>query len=284
MNSGGQPQPWKRVAPFAFASLVCFLLAMVLVFLMIWKAETLARWGLTGKMFFAVSISLGLAVSGFLFGVLQSYATYTGHQVGGKLKLGGPVVGFMLVMLLARGQGDSLPFDETVYVHGSKGSQDIVLRDSGEVLMDLGGDRRPSEIRHNGEAYFPGIPFNFRGQTVNLSVASDKFESVDSQEQKKLDGSSIYLEVKRKSGRVYGNVENQDGGCPTGKTIRLAGQTIPVDATGGNFDITVPGDLMDADLILEAAAPGCALWSFHVVPDSTRIDIVLQKPSKSSER
>jgi hypothetical protein len=76
-----------------------------------------------------VLLPLGLAAAGFLFGVLRSYASYRGKHLGGVLELGGPIIaaamvvigGFVLVPSPAT-------FPITVYVHGERGPQDVVLR------------------------------------------------------------------------------------------------------------------------------------------------------------
>jgi hypothetical protein len=67
---------------------------------MVWKAEKLVALGLTGKLYYIVLLPLGLSVAGFLFGVVQSYATFKGKQLDGNLVLGGPIVGFFLVVVL----------------------------------------------------------------------------------------------------------------------------------------------------------------------------------------
>jgi len=174
-----QLSSWWKIGPFAFISLAGFLLAAALVFLMVWKAETLVALGLTGKLYYIVLLPLGLAVAAFLFGVLQSYAAYEGRQLGGKLVLGGPIIAFLSVVILGfRLVPDPSTFPLTVYVHGQGGMQDIVLRNSGEVFIDLGGDRQHKQIGDQGQAYFPAIPANFRGQEVPVWVDSDRFESV----------------------------------------------------------------------------------------------------------
>jgi hypothetical protein len=55
---------------------------------MIWKADLLGRLGLTGNLFYIVLLPMGLAAAGSLFGVVRSYARYSGKQLGGMLELG----------------------------------------------------------------------------------------------------------------------------------------------------------------------------------------------------
>ena len=44
-------------------------------------------------------------------------------------------------------------------------------------MLDLSGDRRSAQIGDNGQAIFPGVPANFRNQTVFISVESPDYES-----------------------------------------------------------------------------------------------------------
>ena len=68
------------------------------------------------------------------------------------------------------------------------GPQEIVLRNSGRVVMDLGLDRRSEPIGENGQAFFPAIPANFRGQNVHIAVESANFETINSSQELRLDG------------------------------------------------------------------------------------------------
>lgn len=85
--------------------------------------------------------------------------------MGGGLELGGPVVGFVIVLIL----GFWLPYPAanisfTVYVHGPKGFQDLPLRNNGRLMLDTGDLRREAAIGSNGEALFPEISASFRGR------------------------------------------------------------------------------------------------------------------------
>jgi hypothetical protein len=122
---------------------------------MIWKADLLARLGLTGNLFYIVLSPMGLTATGFLFGVVRSHARYSGKQLGGMLELGGPIVAFLLVVILGFVLVKPITmFPLTVFVHGEGGLQDLVLRNSGDVLLDLNGDRRRQPIGAEGQAYF----------------------------------------------------------------------------------------------------------------------------------
>lgn len=273
-----QSNPWRKIAPFALTSLASFLLGALLLFFMVWKADKLVALGLTGRLYYIVLLAFGLSVAVCLFGVLKSHATYQGRQLGGKLALGGPIVAFMLVVIPgSRLAPDPSTFPVTVYVHGSSGPHDIVLRNSGEVFMDLGGDRRHVQIGDQGQAYFPAIPASFRGQDVGVWVDSEKFESTDPGKKLKLDGPNVYIPVRRKAGRISGRVRDENGNGIPGAQVHVAGLSAGVDAASGRFELSIPGDRLQDGLELVAEAPGCASSSYQIVPNSNEISITLSK-------
>ncbi len=245
---------------------------------MVWKGEKLVALDLTGSFFYVILVSLGLSVAGFLFGVVKSYAGYRGHQLTGTLSFRGPIIAFFLVIIL----GFFLPsssssFPLTVYVHGPGGPPDIVLSNSGEVFMDLGGDRRHVPIGDQGQAYFPAIPASFRAKEVLLWVSSERFESIQSDKKVKLDGRSIYIPVRTKAGRLYGRVESDGSNCLFAAQVHAGGVAAPVDPASGNFELLIPGDRLRDGLVLEAVAPGCASAKYNVVPNSNAIVVTLRQ-------
>ena len=109
------------------------------------------------------------------------------------------VAGFMHSALQKFAPGPSEPtFPFTVFVQGKGGASDIVLKNSGYVVLELGGDRRTEAIGEKGQAYFPAIPATFRGQEVPIGVESEAFELSDPKQKCRLNGSGIYLPVQRK--------------------------------------------------------------------------------------
>ncbi len=95
----------------------------------------------------------------------------------------------------------------TVYLHGSAGPKDIILKGRGYVLIDTGGLQRKADIGENGEAIFVEIPANFRGQEVPVRLDADGYELTDPHQKIKLDASSAYLEIRRKAARIAGHAK-----------------------------------------------------------------------------
>ena len=278
-SSRGQstPQTWSKIAPYAVLSLCSFLLFLLLLALLLWNAERLVALGLTGNLYYLVLVPLGLSASAFLFGALRSYAQYRGKQFGGVLELGGPVVLFLLVLIL----GFWLPkpasnFPLTVYVHGPGGPQDLVLRGSGYIMLDVGGERKKRPIGNDGEVVFSEIPANFRGQEVTIALDVDGYELVDARQKAHLTENSVYVEVRKKPGRIRGYVHDEDGKPLAAVSIVVAGLTASTNQDG-YFDLVIPGDQLQPSLTLKAAASGFEPWSDTVVPNSNDVTITLHR-------
>jgi hypothetical protein len=267
----------KEIGFYALISLISFLCGVGILGLMVWKATLLAGLGLTGNLYYLVLLPMGLSAAGFLFGVVRSYARYTGKHLKGMLELGGPIVAFLLVVVLGFVLVKPVAtFPLTVYVHGEGGPQDLVLRNSGDVLLDLGADRRRQPIGAEGQAYFPAIPPTFRGQEVPISVESAVFEPSDPKQKCRLDGSSIYLSVQRKAGHLSGRVQDDNGNPIPNATIHVAGLSKVADPAG-HFEFVIPGKRLQPELELEAVATGYVPKHYKVVPNANEMVVQLTR-------
>jgi hypothetical protein len=275
---GTPPQSAKtgEIIPYALIALASFLCGIGVLVLMLWKAEALYKLGLIGNLYYIVLFPLGLCAAVFLFGVVRSFARYKGEQYGGTLELGGPIVAFVLVVgggfVLVPKPPSTFPL--TVYVHGEAGHSDLVLRNSGRVFVDLDGDRQSRSIGENGEAYFPGIPDRFRGQEVPIWVDAKGFGPTVANQKARIDGASLYLPVRRKSGHVSGRVQDQNGNPIANANVNLVGLSSRSDASG-HFEFVIPGEKLEEEMDLQAVAPGYKARRYKVVPDANELSITL---------
>ncbi|PHN94727.1 hypothetical protein CSC80_05105 [Maribacter sp. 6B07] len=102
---------------------------------------------------------------------------------------------------------DSLTF--TVFVHGPKGLDDLILKNDGKVVLVLKSDKREATINEKGEATFKEIPSVFKGKKVKIfinhqqpyrPIQLDSLYTVN-------DKSSIHLEVKLyETDSIYGSI------------------------------------------------------------------------------
>lgn len=249
-------------------SLTFLVLSGAALGVLIWKPDKLTAYGLTGNFYYFALVPLGLSAAVLLFGVLRSKAYWKGTVYGGVLELGGPVVLFLLVQILGFYLvQNASTFPLTVYVHGEAGPHEVVLKNSGRVVMRLGLEPRSEPIGADGQAFFPVIPASFRNQSVPVWVESDEFESGG--DTKTLTVPSIDLTVRRKGGKVSGRIEeDKDTFIPIpGAQIRIADLMVKA-GPGGEFEMTIPGDHMQSQIDIDVSASGFLPVHTTVIPNS----------------
>ena len=245
----------SQVPLYARISLGTFLCCLAALLLLISNAEKLTSFSLVERFYYIVLVLMGLAAAVFLFGVLPSSAAYEGSVLGGKLRLGGAIVGAALVVVGGYFFAPNAPtFSLTVYVHGQGGPQNIVLRNSGSVVLELGPEPKRAQIGENGQAYFPAIPVNFRGQQVPAWVESESYESVATKTTK-LDGPVLYLEVRIKMSRyqIAGTVSDEAGNPLSGVRVVLPQYHVDNETDrDGRFELHVlAGSQQIVDLVAQ---------------------------------
>jgi|SRR5271165_757743 len=228
-------------------------------------------------------IFASLGVPGLALGVFYMlFRTFKFSIPAVPKNYAGPIV--VLFMLLIAGitffalqkfaPGPSEPtFPFTVFVQGKGGPSDVVLKNSGYVVLDLGGDRRTEAIGEKGQSYFPAIPATFRGQEVPIGVESDAFELSDPKQKCRLDGSSIYLSVQRKAGHLSGRVQDENGNPLSDAKVSLAGLSAVSDSLG-HFEFVINGEQLKPDLDLNVVKVGYLTKHLKVVPNAN--DVVVQ--------
>jgi hypothetical protein len=275
-GENSMPRTLRSVVPFALISLISALLGCAILAASVWKAEVLAKYDLAGNFYYVALLLFGLAVAGFLFGVLHSYAKYTGKHFGGALNLGGPIVGFFIAVILGFVLVPKTgTFAMTIFVHGAKGHQDVVIKNAGEVLLNLGLDPVAKPIGEHGQAFFPAVPVGFMGQELFARVLSEDYET-EPDKKIKLD-SSVYLPVRKKGGHIAGRVQDAKGNPIPGATVHVAGLSAEADGADGHFNLAIPGDRMKNELELSVRAPDYPPAFHRVVPGGNDIVITLTK-------
>jgi hypothetical protein len=264
---------------YAIVALVAFLFGFAILSMMVWNAQLLASLGLTGNFYYVLLLALGLSAAIVLFGVLQSSAIYRGNTGWGRLELGGAIVGCAVVV--AGGfylVPNPLPFAITVFVHEEGGIHNLVPKDSGEVVMELGGKVERQQIGADGTADFKDIAPSHRGEVVPLWFESNQFESVHPQQKYALKGDAVQLEVRKKMGKISGRVQDADGdGAPVPNAkLYLDGLSGTTDS-GGHFELVIPGDRLKPQMEIEIAADGYELARYPVVPNSEHVVLQLKK-------
>ncbi len=230
------------------------LIAISIVALMIGKAQDLARFGLTDRVFYIALLPAGFAAAAFAFGAMRSFGVWRGELLDGTLEIGGPAVAILLVVI----GGLSIPapggtFPVTVYLHGLSGPQDIPLR-QGRVKLKLGPEFREANIGANGEAYFPAIPFQFKGAQVDALLESDRFQ-IAPPGRVKLGDSACDVTVERKALTLPVMVMDEAGRPLPGAEIRI-GELRFTTSAEGVASVQLPGSVVQEEMAVSVRAPG----------------------------
>lgn len=228
------------VVPLVVAA-IAFVVGIGLLLFLVFGGETLVRLGLTGNVWFVLLLVLGLAAAIVVFSLFKSYARYKGKVFGGVVELGGPVVVMLVVVLLGffLVKEPTLQFDLTAFVHGPKGQQDMVLRNDGQVWLQVGSDKRSERIGDKGEARFVGIPANLRGLKTKLWVEADKYET-EGDVEIVLDAKAFHVPVKVKLLPLNGTVVDAESKKPlVGAKVVVDGREA-ITSPGGSFEISLP--------------------------------------------
>jgi hypothetical protein len=259
-------------------ALVCLGASLLLLFAMIRNAETIAAFNLTDRIYFVALVPLGVFASMLLFGLLRSSAKYSGRAMGGALRIGGPPVIFIVVEVLGFTYiNHQITFPLTVYVHSGLGPQDLVLRNSGEVVIRLGPDSRRKQIAEDGQAYFPAIPASFQGERVNVWVESTEFENV-SQESLQLTAPSVDLIVRRKNRTISGRVQTESGDPIANAQVQMFGSaTLSVTDAFGHFQISIPESVSGSAFQVEVVAAHYGRVRESLVPNANEAVITLSR-------
>lgn len=175
----------------------------------------------------------------------------------------------------------SEPFNVTVFVHGQGGRQDMILRQQGEVIMDLGGERRSEPIRENGQAFFLNLPPSYIGKGVSLNVDfSEPYKSIHPDSLHPLKpGESIYLPVELQGlERIYGSAIWQEKPLP-GVVVSIVGSSLTdtTDAIGA-YEILIPGAQRRKVQEVQFWKQGFKLMKLNSTPQIQQsLDIIMEK-------
>lgn len=256
---------------------VAVALGCLLLYVMLNRAETLTSFGIVGNVWFVLLVALGVAAAIAMFSSMKTYARYSGKVLNGTIELGGPVVVFFGVIVAGHiyVKEPLTEFAYTVFVHGSAGEQDMVLRKTGSVMLRLNADPRIEAIGDKGEARFVGIPANLRDAEVIVGVDAMGYELKEPSAKLKLKGSYGYVAVQPKALTLEGTVFDA-AGEPIPKAKVVAGeQSIETDGDG-RFRF-VFRDALGSTVMVAVSAAGYAVSRSMGTPGSGPMQVQLQK-------
>jgi len=155
--------PWGN----AILSLVALAVGVGIVILLQHSNNALGN----ALLYFAAVLTLSIAASLVVFGVLRGYARYTGKVENGTLELGGSAVVLVLVLILGfkltpPQSIESSTFNITVHARDEK--QRPVI--NGRLLMTVGQETKPAVLNKDGEGTFKEISNMYRGRKVPIEA------------------------------------------------------------------------------------------------------------------
>lgn len=235
--------PTPRRAPshltYASISAAAFLLALVAAAVLVSLSDRFSR--LSTAAYYLLLLPVALAAAAFLFGALRSHARYRGEVARGSLELGGPVVVFVMVMLggvfLASPESTA---NVTVRLSSTAGPEDRIS--TGEVVLDLGDDRRTRAIGPDGQATFTQVPVQFLNGELGVVARVDRYRmaSPGPYPVSPLGIVEVALEPVRPETVVMGTIVDPTGPVE-GATVNFAhGAATAVTDRNGNFRLTLP--------------------------------------------
>ncbi|MFD3000114.1 hypothetical protein ACFS7Z_07065 [Pontibacter toksunensis] len=168
------------------------------------------------------------------------------------------------------------PVDVTIFVHGKKSRQDVVLRQEGHVIMDVKGERKRSAISENGEANFKNLHV---GDSVRLEIDfSEPYKATypDSVYVITREG-MIYMPIALQGvDKVAGKVLYND--APLEGVIVEVGTVIDTTNETGSFDILIPEYLQSKEYKVWFIKQGFRTKSAPAFPQTGQsLEIVMEK-------
>ena len=206
---------------YAVIALVTGILAIALLLFYVYVVPNREQ----DRVFYLLLIPWSLASAVFLFGVMRSYARYSGRHVGHTLELGGPVVLFCLVMWGGFKLVPAAPpaFDLTVRAHSSDGA--VALITSGAVTLELGNTLPSQSIGPDGEANFKNVPAQFRGASIRALAHVAGYKAA--WQQQKMQGDVLDLALEKEPQPI----------------ARFVGTIVPPPENWSSLRVTVDGSL-----------------------------------------
>jgi hypothetical protein len=166
----------KETQFYAVIALISFLCGVGILSLVIWNADMLERLGLANNLYYLILLPMGLAAAGFLFGVLRSYALYSGKKLGRMLELRGSVVAFLLIVILGlinKPPVNEIKIGDKVFLRSQQGSHVITaqmskynwprLGNEGKVILTLLGN---GPLRHGSVVQIQSLEDNLHDNDV----------------------------------------------------------------------------------------------------------------------
>ncbi len=147
------------------------------------------------------------------------------------------VVIFIYIDPVDKYKPDSCPLTEvshTVFVHGPKGKQDMILQGKGFVVLDIRSERKTSSINEKGEAFFQNL---HAGDNIRLNIDfSEPYKAINPDSVYTIDpGQDIYLAINLQGTDKIAGMVLFDESPLSGVQVKVDAFSTTTDSTGGFF-------------------------------------------------
>lgn len=249
--------------------------ALLLATFFVVYAERLAL--LTGSVFYVLLVLVALGAAAVLAGALRSRARYAGQAGGGKLEMSGAAVVFAGVV--AGGVLYAAPEDTasiTVRLYDVEQRERLIT--SGQVVLDLGDDRRTRAVGPDGQATFAQVPMKFLAGEVQVVPVVERYRTTQPGPYRVSGTRVVEIAMARvpDSTRVAGTVVDGRGPVP-GVLVNFADGLVTARTDeNGNFRTVLPlesGRVVPVSVVLDGRT---AYDEDFVVSDAAGLRIRLQ--------
>ena len=231
----------------------------------------------TAPEFFIIRAVLALGIAGLAY----YFTGFIEINLAAGVKAGGALGVFALVFFLNPaggivGRNCITQVPVTVFVHGKGGKQDLVLRQQGHVLMDVGGERKRMDIGANGQAFFNNLQV---GDSVRLEVDfSEPYKNTRPDSVYRIDKSgNIYLEVALPLDRIYGQVIFGNGPVP-GVIVSINASLRDTTDDLGNYELNIPEPMQKKEQRVTFFKPGFKMQVKPAFPQTGEaLSVVMEK-------
>jgi len=165
------PMPAHRVSVSGYAviGVIGFIVSLSLIYYYLQFIQGKVSDEVDQRMFYLILVLFGISASALVFGVMNTYAVLKGEKQNVQLKMAGPGVGVLLVVL----GGLYLPpkhAEKNVTVRVFDWKKNPVIQ--GNVKIYLKEYIRTQSVDNMGQALFTGIPPDMFNNKMKIEVSS----------------------------------------------------------------------------------------------------------------
>ncbi len=163
------PDHRVSVTAYSIVAVIGFVFSLLLVYYYIQYIQGKVSDEVGQRIFYLILILFGIAASALVFGVMNTYAALKGEKQNVQLKMAGPGVGVLLIVLGGLYLPAKAP-DKNLTIRVFDWKKNPVPR--GDVKIYLQEYIRTQSIDNMGQALFTGLPADMINNKIKVEVSS----------------------------------------------------------------------------------------------------------------